>query len=63
MFWFLILVSKISLEEIMRDKLMYKNVDFEIRYPTLRGPYFGQILNNSKLYDIFEISILWASRK
>ena len=26
----------------------YKNVDFEIRYPTLRGPYFCQILINFK---------------
>ena len=27
---------------------MYKNVDFEIRYPKLIGPYLGQILINLK---------------
>ena len=47
MFWFLILVSKLSVK-MLRDKLMYKNVDFEIRYQTLRGPYLSQILINFK---------------
>ena len=41
MFWFLILVSKLSVK-MLRDKLMYKNVDFEIRYQTLRGPNIDQ---------------------
>ena len=48
MFLFLILVSKVSVQEILRDKFTYRNVDFEIRYPTLKGPYFGKILINFK---------------
>ena len=53
----------------------YKNVDFEIRYPTLRGPYFCQILINfknswhfcnqnfvgfAKMTNIFILGALWA---
>ena len=44
MFDFLFWFKKFMFKEILRDKLMRKNVDFEIRYPTLRGPYLGQIL-------------------
>ena len=47
-FDFLFWIQRFLFKEILRDKFMYKNVDFEIRYPTLRGPYLGQILINLK---------------
>ena len=51
--------QRFMFQKMLRDKSMYKDVDFEIRYPTLRGPYFSQILIN----DIFEIAIFTKMTK